>query len=67
MAGVNRRTVLAGAGIAAGAAAVGFGGYEFLRKRGPRESAMAGGNRPNILVIVVDQVGPAAFATRMGT
>ena len=42
--------------MAAGAAAMGFGGYEFLRQRGPSDSATAGGNKPNILVIVVDQM-----------
>lgn len=52
----NRRTVLTGSAVAAGAAAVGFGGYEFLRKPGPSESARAGGGKPNILVIVVDQM-----------
>jgi arylsulfatase A-like enzyme len=53
---IKRRTVLAGAGIAAGAGAVGFGAYEFLRKPGPSQSAMVGGGKPNILVIVVDQM-----------
>ena len=42
--------------MAAGAAAMGFGGYELLRQRGPSDSATAGGNKPNILVIVVDQM-----------
>jgi arylsulfatase A-like enzyme len=41
--------------MAAGAA-MGFGGYEVLRQRGPSDSAMAGANKPNILVIVVDQM-----------
>jgi arylsulfatase A-like enzyme len=59
MAAITRRTVLTGAavaGVTAGAGALGFGGYELLRKPGPSESAMAGGNKPNILVIVVDQM-----------
>jgi arylsulfatase A-like enzyme len=56
MAAINRRTALAGATIAAGAAAIGVGGYEFLRKPGPSDSAVAGGGKPNILVIVVDQM-----------
>ncbi|WP_039889847.1 sulfatase-like hydrolase/transferase [Mycobacterium xenopi] len=59
---INRRAVLAGAGITAGAAAVGLGGCGFLRKPGPSDSAVAGGNKPNILVIVVDQMrGPQWF------
>ncbi|EUA42373.1 putative lipoprotein [Mycobacterium xenopi 4042] len=59
---INRRAVLAGAGITAGAAAVGLGGCGFLRKPGPSDSAVAGGNKPNILVIVVDQMrGPSGF------
>jgi arylsulfatase A-like enzyme len=56
MAAINRRTVLVGGATAVGAAAAGFGGYEFLRKPGRSESATAGGNKPNILVIVVDQM-----------
>jgi arylsulfatase A-like enzyme len=56
MASITRRKVLTGAAAATGAAALGFGGYELLRKPGPSESAMAGGNKPNILVIVVDQM-----------
>ncbi|WP_066898203.1 sulfatase-like hydrolase/transferase [Mycolicibacterium houstonense] len=51
MAEVSRRTVLGGVAVAAGAAAVGFGGYELL---GRREAASAG--RPNILVVIVDQM-----------
>jgi arylsulfatase A-like enzyme len=35
---------------------MGFGGYQVLHKPGRRESVMAGGNKPNILVIVVDQM-----------
>ena len=53
---INRRTVLAGGGDRGRAAAMGFGGYEFLRKPGPSHSPMPGGNKPNILVIVVDQM-----------
>ncbi|GBE66892.1 sulfatase family protein [Mycobacterium sp. MFM001] len=56
MASINRRKVLTGAAMAAGAAAAGFGGYEFLRKPGRSESVSGGGNKPNILVIVVDQM-----------
>ena len=56
MASITRRTVLTGAAAATGAAALGFGGYELLRKPGPSESATAGGNKPNILVIIVDQM-----------
>ncbi|WP_375488307.1 sulfatase-like hydrolase/transferase [uncultured Mycobacterium sp.] len=56
MPAINRRTVLVGAATAEGAAAVGFGGREFLRTPGPSESTMAGGNKPNILVLVVDQM-----------
>lgn len=48
---VNRRTVLGATAVAAGAAAVGFGGYELLHK--PASNAAA---KPNILVIVVDQM-----------
>jgi len=56
MASITRRTVLTGAAAATGGAALGFGGYELLRKPGPSESATAGGNKPNILVIIVDQM-----------
>jgi arylsulfatase A-like enzyme len=59
MAAITRRTVLTGAaaaGVTAGAAALGFGGYQLLHRPGPSDSAMAGGNKPNILVIVVDQM-----------
>ncbi|MBV8930160.1 MAG: sulfatase-like hydrolase/transferase, partial [Mycobacteriaceae bacterium] len=52
MAVIKRRTMLAGAATAAGAAALGFGGYELLRTPGPSQSA----GKPNILVIVVDQM-----------
>lgn len=43
-----------GAVVAGGAAA--FGGYEFLRRPGRTESAAGGGAKPNILVILVDQM-----------
>ena len=56
MASITRRTVLTGAAAATGAAALGFGGYELLRRSGPSESAMAGGNKPNILVVIVDEM-----------
>ncbi|OHU25147.1 sulfatase [Mycobacteroides chelonae] len=56
MAELNRRTVLTTGAVAAGAAAVGFGGYELLRKPGRSDSSAAGGNKPNILVIIVDQM-----------
>ena len=45
MAPFTRRTVLSGSAIAVGAAAAGFGRYEFLRKPGPSESARAGGDK----------------------
>lgn len=48
--------MLTGAAAAAGAAAAGVGGYELLNKPRPRESIMAGGDKPNILVIIVDQM-----------
>jgi arylsulfatase A-like enzyme len=50
MAMLSRRAVLSTT-AAVGAAAVGFGGYELLHRPGPRASA-----KPNILVIVVDQM-----------
>jgi arylsulfatase A-like enzyme len=54
---INRRRVLTGTAAAAGATALGFGGYELLRKPGASSDARAGsGERPNILVIVVDQM-----------
>ncbi|MFZ1163417.1 sulfatase-like hydrolase/transferase [Mycobacterium sp.] len=56
MASITRRTVLTGAAATTSAAALGFGGYELLRKPGRSGSSMAGGNKPNILVIVVDQM-----------
>jgi hypothetical protein len=65
MAPFTRRTALTGSAIAVGAAAAGFGGYEFLRKPGPSESARAGGDKPNILVVVVDQMrAPQWFPER---
>ncbi|MBX8689231.1 sulfatase-like hydrolase/transferase [Mycobacterium sp. 20091114027_K0903767] len=51
MAELSRRTVLGGAAVAAGAAAVGFGGYELLGRRTP-----AAAGQPNILVVIVDQM-----------
>ncbi|MUL83702.1 MULTISPECIES: sulfatase-like hydrolase/transferase [unclassified Mycolicibacterium] len=51
MAELSRRAVLGGAAVAAGAAAVGFGGYELLGRRSPD---LAG--QPNILVVIVDQM-----------
>src|ERR1043165_5644608 len=48
---LSRRTVLGGAAVAAGAAAIGFGGYELL---GRRTQDTAG--QPNILVVIVDQM-----------
>ncbi len=56
MAELNRRTVLTTGAIAAGAAAVGFGGYELLRTPRHGDSSASDGNKPNILVIVVDQM-----------
>ena len=56
MASINRRTVLTGAAVATGVTALGAGGYELLRRPGRSESSAAGGNKPNILVIVVDQM-----------
>lgn len=48
---LSRRTVLGGAAAAAGAAAVGFGGYELLSRR-TQDTA----GQPNILVVIVDQM-----------
>lgn len=56
MASISRRTVLTGAAATTGAAALGLGGYELLRKPVRSGSSMSGGNKPNILVIVVDQM-----------
>ncbi|ORA40029.1 sulfatase-like hydrolase/transferase [Mycobacterium aquaticum] len=47
---VSRRAVLGGAAVA-GVAAAGLGGYELLRR-----PEAASGSRPNILVILVDQM-----------
>ncbi|OBJ72029.1 sulfatase-like hydrolase/transferase [Mycobacterium sp. 1274756.6] len=47
---ISRRTLLGGAAVAAGAAAVGVGGYELLR-RPATDTA-----KPNVLVIIVDQM-----------
>ncbi|MCV7423355.1 sulfatase-like hydrolase/transferase [Mycobacterium yunnanensis] len=52
---VSRRTVLAGGAVVAGGAAA-FGGYQFLRRPGRTDSAAGGGGKPNILVILVDQM-----------
>ncbi|BDY32839.1 sulfatase-like hydrolase/transferase [Mycolicibacterium mageritense] len=51
MAELSRRAVLGGTAIAAGVAAVGLGGCELMRT--PAHEA---GRRPNILVILVDQM-----------
>ncbi|SKK12011.1 sulfatase-like hydrolase/transferase [Mycobacteroides abscessus] len=56
MAELNRRTVLTTGAIAAGAAAVGFGGYELFGPPRRNSSSGADGNKPNILVIMVDQM-----------
>jgi arylsulfatase A-like enzyme len=56
MASINRRTVLTGAAAATGATALGISGCELLRKPHRGASSAAGGNKPNILVIVVDQM-----------
>jgi arylsulfatase A-like enzyme len=53
---INRRAVLGGTAAVAGATALGFGGYELLRRPRPHTAAHAGGEKPNILVIVVDQM-----------
>lgn len=52
MADIDRRTVLKGTAAAAGVAAAGIGGYQFLSRAGREHSA----GRPNILVIIVDQM-----------
>ncbi|MCV7226629.1 sulfatase-like hydrolase/transferase [Mycolicibacterium komossense] len=55
MSKINRRTLLTGGGVvAAGTAA--FGGYELLSRSGRTDAAASGGNKPNILVVVVDQM-----------
>jgi arylsulfatase A-like enzyme len=50
------RTLLADAAEATEATALGVGEYELLRKTGRSESTVNGGNKPNILVIIVDQM-----------
>ncbi len=65
MADIDRRTVLKGTAAAAGVAAAGLGGYQFLSRAGREHSA----RRPNILVIIVDQMrSPQWFpdAKRLG-
>lgn len=65
MADIDRRTVLKGTAAAAGVAAAGIGGYQFLSRAGREHSA----RRPNILVIIVDQMrSPQWFpdAKRLG-
>lgn len=52
MSNLSRRHVLSGAAVVAGAVAAGFGGYELLRK----PDSAVGGGKPNILVIVVDEM-----------
>ena len=56
MASINQRTELSGAAAATGVTALGVGGYELLHKPGRSDSSTSGGNKPNILVIVVDQM-----------
>ncbi|WP_132935643.1 twin-arginine translocation signal domain-containing protein, partial [Mycobacteroides abscessus] len=46
MAELNRRTVLTTGAIAAGAAAVGFGGYELFGPPRRNSSSGADGNKP---------------------
>lgn len=65
MADIDRRTVLKGTAAAAGVAAAGIGGYQLLSRAGRDHSA----GRPNILVIIVDQMrAPQWFpdATKLG-
>ncbi len=52
---LTRRSVLGGTAALAGAAAVGWGGYELLRTPGAGTSPQSD-SRPNILVILVDQM-----------
>ncbi|MDT7770353.1 MAG: hypothetical protein QOI30_3367 [Mycobacterium sp.] len=56
MASIDQRTELRGAAAATGVTALGVGGYELLHKPGRSDSSTSGGNKPNILVIVVDQM-----------
>jgi arylsulfatase A-like enzyme len=51
---INRRTVLGGTVV--GATVLGLGGYELLRRPRSHTAAHAGGDKPNMLVIVVDQM-----------
>ena len=51
---ISRRAILGTTAAAAGVAALGLGGRELLRKPAARVSAAA--DKPNILVIVVDQM-----------
>lgn len=70
MATVGRRAVLGTTAAVAGAAALGFGGRELLEKSRPRPVSSAGGQQPNILVVIVDQMrGPQWFpaASELGT
>ncbi|EFV12646.1 sulfatase-like hydrolase/transferase [Segniliparus rugosus] len=53
---INRRNLLLGGAAAAGVAAAGLGGFELLRKSSPGDSAARGGNKPNILVVILDQL-----------
>ncbi|MGY4710157.1 sulfatase-like hydrolase/transferase [Mycolicibacterium sp. CBM1] len=52
---ITRRALLAGGAVVAGTAAT-YGGYELLHRPGRSQSTVAGGNKPNILVIIVDQM-----------
>jgi arylsulfatase A-like enzyme len=56
MASIDQRTELPGAAAATGVTALGVGGSELLHKPGRSDSSTSGGNKPNILVIVVDQM-----------
>ena len=55
MSTINRRTLLTGGAVVAGGAAA-FGGYELLTRPSRTDAAAAGGDKPNILVVVVDQM-----------
>lgn len=56
MVNINRRTLLTTGTIAGGAAATGFGVYELLHKTGPVDSSASSGNKPNVLLVIVDQM-----------
>ena len=57
MASINRRTVLTGAVVAGrGRQRWAPADSNCFRRPGPSESSAAGGGKPNILVIVVDQM-----------